>query len=608
MKISTGLFDHMVLQRDRRNQSDALITGHTTGTGTVQARIGKTGRWRKIGQAAGGIFSARLRGLPVGGPYRIELAVGVDRCTVADVLVGDVWICAGQSNMQGVGRLIHADKPQSKVRAFYMNDRWAVARDPIHCLWDCVDQVHLDLSGGVRPAENKVQGAGPAIGFGQEMQRQTGIPQGLIACGHGGTSMAQWDPAKKRNGSKSLYGATIRRLEKNGGRVAGVIWYQGEAETTFPAGPEQHTQGMRALARAFRRDAHHPQLPIVVVQIARVVADADWVSHQRWNAVQDRQRRLPELIRQLAVVPAIDLPMDDLIHIGGPGVTRLGRRMAQAMRSLTGRERPPLEIRSLQVVTDKISATENIVIEVGNVMGRLVSTGRPTGFTVVTDRPVQCIFDVVLEGNRIILRTNIPVGNLVNELVHYGYGVDPYCNITDEADRALPVFGPLPLASTRAVTPFATKVRVTPPVPGDLQLPVDTAKLPWQPRQFPTNFCDVHLELGRLAPQELVVYFTCDIDVPEPMRLAALLGYDGPVQLWIDGRAVFQDPRGSNPAPLDKAAVKFTAQPGKHQVLVALGSNQCKAWGIFLRFERLDIPRRLLQQGPTAYRMPILVG
>ena len=607
MRISTGLFDHMVLQRNQRSQSDALITGQTTSSGAVRARIEKIGRWRTVGRATGGKFTARLNGIPVGGPYQIELAVGADRLTIRDVLVGDVWICAGQSNMQGAGRLAHAARPQPKVRAFYMNDRWAIAQDPIHCLWDCVDQVHLDLCGGVRPAKNTMQGTGPAVGFGQEMHRRTGVPQGLIACAHGGTSMAQWDPAKKGEGPKSLYGATIRRLVKNGGRIAGILWYQGEAETTFVGGPEQHTLGMRALARAFRRDAHDPRLPIVIVQIARVVADADWVSGPRWNAVQDGQRRLTESIRNLAVVPAIDLPLDDLIHIGGPGCNRLGRRMAQAMLSITGHELPPLAIRNVKVVTDKISATENIVIEVANVSGRLVSTGRPTGFTIVTDRPVQYIYDIELADNRIILRTSIPVGTLVNESVHYGYGVDPYCNITDEADRALPVFGPLPPAGSRAVTPFVTKLRVAKPVPGKLALPSNSTKITWRLRQFPSNFCDVHLELGRLAPQELVVYYACEIDVPEPMRLAALLGYDGPVKLWVDGREMFHDPQGGNPAPIDKARVNFLAHPGKHQLLIALGSNQGKAWGIFLRFERLDLPRRLLQRGPAAYRMPTLI-
>ena len=79
MRISTGLFDHMVLQRNQQNQSDALIAGPTTSSGAVRARIGKTGRWRTIGRATGGKFNARLTGVTVGGSYQIELAVGADR-------------------------------------------------------------------------------------------------------------------------------------------------------------------------------------------------------------------------------------------------------------------------------------------------------------------------------------------------------------------------------------------------------------------------------------------------------------------------------------------------------------------------------------------------
>ena len=41
----------------------------------------------------------------------------------------------------------------------------------------------------------------------KEMLRRTGVPQGLIACAHGGTSMAQWSPKLKRLGGDSLYGA-----------------------------------------------------------------------------------------------------------------------------------------------------------------------------------------------------------------------------------------------------------------------------------------------------------------------------------------------------------------------------------------------------------------
>ena len=81
------------------------------------------------------------------------------------------------------------------------------------------------------------------------------------------------------------------------------------------------------------------------------------------------------------------------------------------------------------------------------------------------------------------------------------------------------------------------------------------------------------------------------------MQLAALLGYDGPVKLWLDGQQLFSDPKGTNPARIDQARVKFNAVPGKHSVVIGLGTNGGQAWGICLRFERLGGRRRKSRSG-----------
>ncbi len=143
-----------------------------------------------------------------------------------------------------------------------------------------------------------------------------------------------------------------------------------------------------------------------------------------------------------------------------------------------------------------------------------------------------------------------------------------------------------------AATPFVQQFKIMLPHPRKLKLPGDVAALPWQVRNFAAAFCDLHPEIGPTAPQDLTVFYACDIIVPEPMRLAALLGYDGPVKLWVDGRQFFSDPNGTNPARIDQARVKFKAAPGQHSVVVGLGTNRGQAWGICLRFERLDLPRR----------------
>src|SRR5439155_1161498 len=86
--------------------------------------------------------------------------------------------------------------------------------------------------------------------------------------------------------------------------------------------------------------------------------------------------------------------------------------------------------------------------------------------------------------------------------------------------------------------------------------------------------------------------YACRIECAEQMKLAAVVGYDGPVKIWVDGREIFRDLTGTNPAVQDKARAAFEVEAGGHEVVVALSSNGGKAWGIFLRFERRDIPHR----------------
>lgn len=250
-QITEGLFDHMVVQRG----GAAVFGGVCQSAGVVRVIVRRGSavvRRAVVGRARAGKFTGRVPRVPAGGPYDFEVQLNGASVHVRDVLVGDVWLLGGQSNMQGCGRLRAAARPNSYVRAFYMEDRWAVARDPLHDMSRCVDAVHIELNGGNRPLANTLTGTGPGVAFGQELARRTGIPQGLIACAHGGTSMAQWDPARKADGGRSLYGALVRRLRKNGGAATGLVWYQGESD----AGAEAaacYTEKMRDHANSIGR-------------------------------------------------------------------------------------------------------------------------------------------------------------------------------------------------------------------------------------------------------------------------------------------------------------------------------------------------------------------
>lgn len=615
MKIDTGLFDQVVLQRNKRNRSEGCFSGRCAGSGRVQARVRSKGKtlpgwdWKRVGEAVRGRFEGRLAGLPAGGPYDVELrvqspeGVATAAAVVRDVLVGDVWILAGQSNMEGIGLIREAARPDPLVRAFYMHDQWRVARDPIHNLSVAVDPVHS------RTARSPHVGVGPGVAFGQEMHRRTGVPQGLIACAHGGTSMDAWDPKLKKLGGKSLYGAMRRRFVKNGSRVAGVAWYQGCSDAGSAVSHEYFDK-MKRFIRCVRRDLRDPHLPFVAVQIGRV-CNRGRTDPQHWNRVQEMQRQLPESVRRCSVVPAIDLSMDDGIHISGNDQNRLGRRIAQAMAQLLGVRgagKPPIRLKRVRVEHNRVQEMAEVVVEFDNVMGRLQSTGRPHGFDLGDPTPAHRVYDIRLEGNRAILRSALSATQARQMSLYYGHGFNPYCNITDSADRAVPVLGPVPVAKPAALTPFVSTVQVSRLLPGrgklhDVRYPKETAKLGFTERTFDSDYWDLHVEFGACAPEDRLVFFRFNLDCSEAMKLIARFGYDGPVKLWIDGKERFHDPAGTNPASPDAQRVPFRVAAGRHEVLVGMGANNGLAWGCFLRFERQDVSPRRVKLG-RGYAMP----
>ncbi|HTL51887.1 MAG TPA: sialate O-acetylesterase [Planctomycetota bacterium] len=626
MEITAGLWAHGVLQRTAKNVSDTTVQGTCAATGTVFVRAVKgTKKIRgldgvAVGKAAQGGFTARLQGLPAGGPYTVDLWIAggagsdakpVEKIRVNDVLVGDLWMLGGQSNMQGIGWLEYALPTAPLVRNFYMHDQWGVAKDPLHNLWDAVDSVHSSRGNG-KPQKSKFQGVGPGLSFGQAMQKRTGVPQGLIACAHGGTSMSEWDPAKLGMGGGSLYGASIRRAQKNGGRVAGILWYQGESDAN-PAAVGLYTQRMETLIAAFRRDLNDAALPFVAVQIGKFISQGP---ASNWNSIQEQQRRLPVRVPHMQVVPAIDLGLDDLIHVGGREMVVLGRRLCEAMDVLKRGKKAasgslaPIELAGVTVRPCKVLGSAEIVVRFKNVKGRLQSTGDPSGFSLAGGGGGGVI-RTTLQGNSAVIRTTIPMSDTGSFHLHYGQGFAPVCNMTDLGGRSLPVFGPVALGRPRAVTPCVNCLQVSPLLPGGgrldgLNYPADVNDLLLKLRQFEGAFCDIHLEVGARGPVDLLSYFRFGFRCATPMPLALWLGYDGPVKVWIDGTEKFHDPEGTNPARLDDAKLEFTAAAGKHEVLVALSTNKGNAWGVYLQLERTDITDAQLDAGLTPADLPIL--
>ncbi len=460
MEIQHGLMAGQVLQRDRRGWASARIAGTCRGSGVVERRVLKNGNplrghaWASVGEAGGKPFEAVLENLPVGGPYRVELRVRngrkvVEQLSVEEIFVGDVWILAGQSNMQGIGNLAHAPRPHAKVRAFYMRDEWDMAEEPVHFLEEAVDVFHNGYGDGPdRPSRREleklrrsmIKGVSPGLAFGLDMRKRTCVPQGLIACAHGGTSMEQWSPLQRDKGGASLYGAMVRRYEKLGQPVAGVLWYQGESDA-HPDAVNLYTQRMAELVAATRRDMNLSRLPWVIVQLGCHASSED---QEEWNSIQEQQRRLPDCVPHLDVVPAIDLELDDGIHIAGNGQQILGRRLARAANRLVHKApgvKPGIVLKQIALVPTPFSpGAMSVELTYGNVAGKLQSPGRPVGFTLLDKQGqnIHSIYKITIKGSKVLLHTGFPREQLADLTVSYGHGRYPVCTIADCEGMSLP--------------------------------------------------------------------------------------------------------------------------------------------------------------------------
>ena len=464
LTVTKGLTDDIVIQRDLGSERAAIVVSGTaphdlsgTLTVTISRKECALAGWdnREAGIVANGKWQAELYNLPKGGPYVVTFAVNGNQAasvTVRGVLVGDLWVLAGQSNMEGVGDLIGVEPPSPYVHVLDMANRWHIAEEPLHWLCDSPDSCHCELTGDAQKrhqAETRLtrkKGAGLGLAFANEMLNQTSVPIGLLACAHGGTSMSQWNPELKTQGGASLYGSMLNRISAAGGRVRGVLWYQGESDAN-PDDALLFADRFKALVAAVREDCGNAQLPFYTVQLGRFVPEGGGFSDPAgWNAIQELQRRLAEEIPETAVLPAIDLELDDLIHIGVQGLRRLGRRMAQAaQRRLNDSQFIP----NIRLQNAEDCNAENTCIRVsycGVSEGGFAPNKFVRGFSLhKPDRtPIHLIYKAEidpLEETAVLLHLVSPLPSGVT--LHYGYGLDPICTLIDRSDMAAPVFGPI---------------------------------------------------------------------------------------------------------------------------------------------------------------------
>ncbi|MFK7820123.1 MAG: sialate O-acetylesterase [Planctomycetaceae bacterium] len=294
LKLSGMFKDHMVFQREcdaavwgRAKPGSAVVISPSWTDQSFRATADNNGKWRTT-----------IKTTVAGGPHEVTVRSGSEVQQLTDVLVGEVWICSGQSNMQwklrgfGIDHFKEDVEKAKHPRIRFCDVPQVIAlegQDEVDARWTvCNPRSALAFS---------------AVGyfFGSRLHKELDVPIGLISTNWGGSSAEAWvspevlkkdfpefDPQYAKNkrlaeesgtlfsrGKKKppkglnqrnpsvLYNSMIRPLIPFSFR--GVVWYQGESNVKKPG---QYRTLFPVMIRDWRTRWNRGNFPFYFVQIA----------------------------------------------------------------------------------------------------------------------------------------------------------------------------------------------------------------------------------------------------------------------------------------------------------------------------------------------------
>lgn len=458
--------DHMVLQQKQQNK----IWGKADAGEKVIVTIGD----QKHETAAGddGMWSVMLEALPVGGPHELVIK-GTNEIKISDVLVGEVWICSGQSNMAWkVNNSNDADL--EKLTAKYpkirmINFPQVGTQEPV---WEHKNSQWLECT-----PENVGNYSAVGYFFGRQLHETLDIPIGLINNAWGGSACEAWinrdvleedgrftQLLDRWEGNEAKYEELValdnpteaqkksianfnRQMTGNqrpsniyngvlkshlGYGIQGAIWYQGESNASRAY---QYRELFPLMIQNWRNEWKEGNFPFYWVQLADFRDEKPEPAESDWAELREAQTMTAKTLPHTGEAVIIDIGEGKDIHPRNK--VDVGRRLARlALKNEYG-----LDIAANSPTFKSMEKQDGkIILTFDNVHGGwdTFDVRNPVGFAIAgEDKKFVWAEAKILKDNRI----EVSSPDVANpESVRYAWADNPVCNMFDNAGLPLTPF------------------------------------------------------------------------------------------------------------------------------------------------------------------------
>lgn len=442
VQVSKIFSSDMVLQRDK----DVIVWGSAANEEKITVTIaGQTASTT----ASDGKWKVSLKVMKAGGPHDLQVT-GSNTLVFKNILIGDVWLCGGQSNMdfdvssftRWPGEIGQSYSAIVKSSPSYQNLRVVLMKKAASMPDETSIPVEDDplFQGKWQTCTPEVTARMSATGFvfAQRLQAHLDVPIGMIDANKGGSPVQTWYAPQslklleaKSSTVRNMYNAMIRPYRDL--PIKGVIWYQGESNARTVESSLAYEDEFKAMISGWRHDFQDPGMPFLFVQLAAYERNP-YQHGITYPVLRDSQTSALDL-KNTGMAVAIDL--GDPVNIHPPYKLALSDRLVLAARKVAYGENlvfsgpifKEFEIKDSHAEISFDHIGSGLEVREVTLAGKTLPSDKLKGFQIAGSDKQFHDAEAVIDGSKVLVSSPAVKKPLA---VRYAYRGFPYANLYNQ--------------------------------------------------------------------------------------------------------------------------------------------------------------------------------